>query len=104
MPDFPDTLAVSLLSGSSNSNVVRIYDSGVARANSQNGWGVTALAFDPTGTTLYEAGSGYGKATVDGSGIVSATLLNSSIFTKSLRVDTGQAYLGSGLILNANTG
>ena len=109
MPGFPNTVAVATPTGFAYANLVTIYDSGVARTNAQNGAvqccnGVTGLAFDPTGTKLYEAGSGYGVATVDSTGITAATSLNATVSTNDLRVDNGRAYLTTGVILDANAG
>jgi uncharacterized repeat protein (TIGR01451 family) len=109
LPGFPNTVAVAGGTTDTYSSLVTIYDSGVARANSLDGAiqccsGVTGLEFDPTGTMLYEAGSGYGVATVNSTGITSATSLNTSVSTTALDVDTGRAYLTSGVVLNANTG
>ncbi len=109
MPGFPNTIAVATPNPYTYESAVTIYDSGVARTNAVNGAvqccsGVTGLAFDPTGTSLYEAGSGYGVATVDSTGITSATALNSNVSTNALVIDSGRAYLTSGVILDANTG
>ena len=109
MPGFPNTVAVATPTGFAYANLVTIYDSGVVRTNAQNGAvqccnGVTGLAFDSTGTKLYEAGSGYGLAMVDSTGITSATSLNANVSTNDLRVDNGRAYLTTGVILDANTG
>jgi uncharacterized repeat protein (TIGR01451 family) len=109
MPGHSDTVAVAAPSGSAYTSQIQIFDSGVARTNAANGAvqccsGVTGLAFDSTGTKLYEGGSGYGVAVVDTTGITSATSLNASVFTNALRVDNGQAYLSSGTVLNADTG
>jgi uncharacterized repeat protein (TIGR01451 family) len=109
MPGFPNTVAVAAPNGQLYTSGVTIYDSGVARPNSLTGTvqccsGVMGIAFDPTGTMLYEAGSGYGVATVNSTGITSATSLNSSVSTTGLDIDNGQAYLTSGVVLNANSG
>src|SRR5437588_1540184 len=109
MPGQPNTVAVAVPTSSTYSSVVTIYDSGVARPNSQSSGlpccsGILGMTFDPTGTKLYEAGSGYGVATVDSTGITTATELNSNVSTSDLRVDNGRAYLTSGVILDANLG
>lgn len=109
MPGHPDTVAVAGHTGNAYQSLVTIYDSGAARTNASNGAvqccsGVTGLAFDSTGTKLYEAGSGYGLATVDSTGITSATSLNANVSTNSLQVDNGHAYLTTGVILDANLG
>jgi uncharacterized repeat protein (TIGR01451 family) len=109
MPGFPNTIAVATPVAYLYSSTVTIYDSGVPRINSATGTtqccsGITGLAFDPTGASLYEAGSGYGVATVDSTGITSSTLLNASVSTNALVVDSGQAYLTTGVVLDANTG
>ena len=109
MPGYPNTVAIATQVAYTYASIVTIYDSGVARTNAVDGAvqccsGVTGLAFDPTGTYLYEAGSGYGVATVAGTGITSATSLNTSVSTNSLDVDNGQAYLTTGVVLNASTG
>jgi len=109
MPGSPNTLAVAAPVNFVYASSVTIYDSGKPRANAVNGAvqccsGVTGLAFDPTGTKLYEAGSGYGVATVDSTGITSATSLNINVSSNGLRVDNGRAYLTTGVILDANTG
>jgi trimeric autotransporter adhesin len=109
MPGQPNTVAVALSTSNTYSSLVTIYDNGVPRTNAVNGAvqccsGVTGLAFDSTGTKLYEAGSGYGLATVDSTGITSATALNTSIYTNDLRVDNGRAYLTNGVVLDANLG
>lgn len=109
MPGFPNTLAVAGGPNDTYASLVTIYDSGVARANAQTGAtqccsGVTGMAFDPTGTMLYEAGSGYGMATVNSTGITSMTSLNANVSTNGLDIDNGRAYLTAGVILNANTG
>jgi DNA-binding beta-propeller fold protein YncE len=101
MPGSPNTVAVS--SAVFPSSSVTIYDSGVARANTQN-MNALGLAFDATGTKLYEAGSGYWLANVDSTGISSASELNTSVNSNGLRVDSGRAYLTSGVILDANLG
>jgi len=62
------------------------------------------MAFDSTGTKLYEAGSGYGIAMVDSTGIVSTKSLNSTVITQDLRIDSGRAYLTTGVILDADLG
>lgn len=109
MPGQPNTVAVAVPTPFTYSSIVTIYDSGVARPNVQNGnlpccSGIVGMAFDPTGTTLYEAGSGYGKATVSSTGIASATELNTTVSTNDLRVDNGHAYLTTGVVLDANLG
>jgi uncharacterized repeat protein (TIGR01451 family) len=109
LPGYPNTVAIAGPTSDTYSSLVTIYDSGVARTNAVNGAvqccsGVTGLAFDPTGTILYEAGSGYGVATVNSTGITSATSLNSGVSTTALDIDNGQAYLTSGVVLNAHTG
>ena len=109
MPGQPNTVAVALSTSNTYSSLVTIYDSGVPRANAVNGAvqccsGVSGLAFDTTGTRLYEAGSGYGLATVSSTGITSATALNASVSTNDLRVDNGRAYLTTGVVLDANLG
>lgn len=109
MPGQPNTVAVALSTSNTYSSLVTIYDNGIPRTNAVNGAvqccsGVTGLAFDNTGTKLYEAGSGYGLATVDSTGITSATALNANVSTNDLRVDNGRAYLTTGVILDANSG
>ena len=109
MPGSPNTVAVAASVGFAYQSAVTIYDNGVARTNAENGAvqccsGVTGLAFDPTGTNLYEVGAGYGIATVDSTGITSATSLNSGVSSNALRVDSGRAYLTSGVVLDANLG
>jgi uncharacterized repeat protein (TIGR01451 family) len=109
MPGFPNTVAVAAPAGIGYASAVTIYDSGVARMNVQNGAvqccsGVTGLAFDPTGTTLYEVGNGYGVATVASTGITSATSKNPNVSSTALRVDSGRAYLTTGVVLDANLG
>jgi hypothetical protein len=110
MPGHPNTVAVATPGAGAYTSQVTIYDSGVARANAANGAvqccaGVTGLAFDPTGTYLYEAGSGYGVATVNSTGITSATSLNAGVSSSNdLHVDSGRAYLTTGVILDANSG
>jgi uncharacterized repeat protein (TIGR01451 family) len=109
MPGYPNTIAVATPNPFDYSSAVTIYDSGVPRTNAANGAvqccsGVTGLAFDATGASLYEAGSGYGVATVDSTGITSATSLNSNVSTTALVVDSGRTYLTTGVVLDANTG
>jgi uncharacterized repeat protein (TIGR01451 family) len=109
MPGSPNTVAIAAPVNFVYASTVAIYDSGVPRTNAVNGAvqccsGVTGLAFDSTGTKLYEAGSGYGIATVDSTGITSATSLNNNVNSNALRVDSGRAYLTSGVILDANSG
>ena len=109
MPGHPDTVAVAAPPNFGYSSDVTIYDSGVARTNAQSSnlsccSGIVGMVFDPTGTKLYEAGSGYGIATVDSTGITGSTALNTSVQTNALRVDSGRAYLTSGVILDANLG
>jgi uncharacterized repeat protein (TIGR01451 family) len=109
MPGHPNTVAVAAPGTGAYTSQVTIYDSGVARANAANGAvqccsGVTGLAFDPTGTYLYEAGNGYGVATVNSTGITSATSLNAGVSSNDLHVDSGRAYLTDGVILDANLG
>jgi uncharacterized repeat protein (TIGR01451 family) len=109
LPGHPDTVAIAIPTSFTYSSVVTIYDAGVARANAQNAnlpccSGILGMVFDATGTRLYEAGSGYGFATVDNTGITSTTSLNASVSSNDLRVDNGRAYLTSGIILDANTG
>jgi uncharacterized repeat protein (TIGR01451 family) len=109
MPGYPNTLAVAAPTTSLYTSLVTIYDHGVARPNAQDGAvqccsGVLGLAFNPTGTSLYEGGSGYGVATVNSTGITASKSLNASVSTNALDIDNGRAYLTSGVILNANTG
>lgn len=109
LPGSPQTIAVSTPIAYIYSSTVVIYDSGVARPNGQTSninccSGVVGLAFDSTGTKLYEAGSGYGLAQVGSSGISSASELNANVNTNDLDVDNGRAYLTNGDVLDANTG
>jgi uncharacterized repeat protein (TIGR01451 family) len=108
MPGAPNTVAIAgPTTPPPQQNLVTIYDGGVARANALSGTAACCVgspAFDPTGTMLYMAGSGYGVATVDSAGITGATMLNSSINTTGLQVDNGRAYLNSGVVLEADTG
>lgn len=109
LPGSPNTVAVSAPIAYIYASSVTIYDSGIARPNGQTSQisccsGVVGLAFDSTGSNLYEAGSGYGLAQVGPSGITSASSLNASAYTNDLRVDSGRAYLTSGQVLDANTG
>jgi uncharacterized repeat protein (TIGR01451 family) len=109
MPGHPDTVAIAVPTSFTYSSVVTIYDSGIARPNGQSATlpccsGILGMAFDPTGTKLYEAGSGYGVATVDSTGITSTSSLNPNVSTQDLRVDNGRAYLTTGVILDANSG
>lgn len=109
MPGQPNTVAVAGPTNFSYQSLVTIYDSGVARTNAANGAiqccsGISGLAFDSTGTKLYEVGSGYGVATVDSTGITSATSLNSTASSSNLDVDNGRAYLTTGIVLDANLG
>lgn len=109
MPGQPNTLAVAIPTSATYSSVVTIYDSGVPRTNAQTGTlpccsGVLGMVFDPTATVLYEAGSGYGSAAVNSTGITAATILNQTVSSNDLRVDTGRAYLTTGVILDANAG
>ena len=109
MPGSPNTMAVAAPTNFPYQSSVTIYDSGVPRANASNPAlqccvSVTGLAFDATGTKLYEVGGGYGVASVDSTGITSASVLNSSVTSNGLRVDSGRAYLTTGIILDANSG
>lgn len=109
LPGSPQTIAVSKPIAYIYSSMVTIYDNGVARPNGQTSninccSGVVGLAFDPTGTKLYEAGSGYGLAQIGSSGISSASALNANVNTNDLDVDNGRAYLTNGDVLDANTG
>jgi uncharacterized repeat protein (TIGR01451 family) len=109
MPGHPDTVAIAIPTSFTYSSVVTIYDSGIARTNAQSSnlpccSGILGMAFDPTGTKLYEAGSGYGVATVDSTGITATASLNANVSTNDLRVDNGRAYLTTGIILDANLG
>ena len=109
MPGFPNTVAVAVPTSFTYSSVVTIYDSGVARPNAQNVnlpccSGIVGMVFDGSGAKLYEAGSGYGAATVDSTGITAVSSLNSSVSTNDLRLDSGRAYLTTGIVLDANLG
>ena len=103
MPGQPDTIAISTPS------TVTIYDRGAARANSQSGVfsccsAVTGLAFDPTGTKLYEIAIGFAVVTVNSTGLGTPTVLNSTANSTGLHVDNGRAYLTTGAILDVATG
>jgi uncharacterized repeat protein (TIGR01451 family) len=103
LPGHPDTVAVTTTG--QFSNVTTIYDSGVPRTNTVSaGFMCCGLSFDSTGTKLFGAGTGYGVATADGSGLSAATLLNHNVSTNALRIDNGRAYLTNGTVLDANSG
>jgi hypothetical protein len=110
MPGTPNTIAVLTPSTTQSYNsVVTIYDSGVARPNTADAFSfcctaITGIAFDPTGANLYLAGGGYGKATVGSTGLTGQVELNNNVTSNDLKVDSGRAYLTSGIVLDADTG
>jgi uncharacterized repeat protein (TIGR01451 family) len=109
MPGQPNTVAVATTTDLyNNDGGLKIYDSGIARPNiglfPACCGSIEGLAFDSTGANLYQAGGGYGLATVNGSGIASDTELNSNVNSNDLQVDDGRAYLTDGIVLDANTG
>ena len=102
MPGAPNTIAVA-----NSASTVAIYDSGVPRATSATIPGYysgVGISFDNTGASLYEAGSGYSRMSVDSTGISSSTMLNSSVTSSDLRYDNGLSYLTSGVVLDAASG
>lgn len=111
LPGEPNSVAVF-----SSDGIVTIYDSGVARPKDSSGLINTyfdqnygALTFGATASTLYVSAApfqGVEKFTVDSTGITGATSfpVGSGANGVNIQYDNGRLYLGSGIVLDANTG
>jgi uncharacterized repeat protein (TIGR01451 family) len=112
VPGQDDSVAVALTNAGYPSPYLAVYDSGVARPRTEpvpsgTFLGTNAIAFDSTGTRLYQVGQGFGYASVDSTGITQVTQLNANLLTynlNDLRIDSGLAYLPLGITLDASTG
>lgn len=109
MPGFPNTVAVAPSNSSTWWNGgVTIYDRGVPRAKTFSNGGsimnVNAIAFSPSGSSLYALGNGYAVLTVDSTGISGSVVKNSNASGNTLVYDSGKIYLSSGAVLDANSG
>jgi len=112
VPSRDDSVAVAFASNFSSPVYLAIYDNGVARPKTEplpsgTSLGTNAIAFDSTGTKLYQVGQGFGYATMDSTGITQTTQLNPSVNTYNLndfRINNGAAYLPSGIVLDLATG
>lgn len=109
MPGTSDTVAVA----SSNYGTwwdggTVIYDAGVPRAKSFANGGtlmtVNAVAFSASGSTLYAVGNGYAVLNIDATGVATSAVKNSTASATSMVYDSGNVYLSSGVVLNADTG
>ncbi|HWR37510.1 MAG TPA: IPT/TIG domain-containing protein [Clostridia bacterium] len=106
MPGSPE--AVAVYTQAFPNATIRIFDSGVARANAYTGGGY--LAFNSMGNKLYTMaspsgwGSGYAVLTIDSSGIASSTVVGQSVTTNGLKYDNGRVYTSNGTMLDAETG
>jgi trimeric autotransporter adhesin len=107
VPGLPNSVAVS-----SSQDVVTIYDSGVARAETSTSIGYNyygALSFGASASTLYAAnGSGdVMQLTVGATGFTAGSDLfipQSSTQITSMQYDSGNLYLSNGEVLNTTNG
>lgn len=126
--DYPPVVhAIAVLPGSDNSivasvttnnglyeDLLTIYDSGVARANTiplSTISSLPALFVNPTKPEVYATSyeSGYQVLSYDASGLThiagnSGTTNSSAIYGTAVQVDNGNAYLDTGVVLEAETG
>ncbi|HKO10544.1 MAG TPA: IPT/TIG domain-containing protein [Acidobacteriaceae bacterium] len=107
VPGQPNSVAIATSDG-----VIRIYDSGVVRANTSSVAGfpyVTTIAFGGSATTLYAAASYYSPSnlyqlTVDSTGITASKQIGSGAGGSTMQYDNGYLYFPLGIVFNASTG
>lgn len=107
VPGQPNSVAVATSDG-----VIRIYDSGVARANTSSVAGypyLTTIAFGGSASTLYATASYYSPSnlyqlTVDSTGITANKQIGTGAGGSTMQYDNGYLYFPIGLAFNASTG